>query len=84
MIEQDRNWHLDKRVPIALIVTISLQTAAVIWWASSLSARVDHLERQMADASPRAERLVRVETKLEGLQTGIEEIKRILQGGSRQ
>lgn len=35
------DWHLDKRVPITLIATLALQTAGIVWWASSLSARVD-------------------------------------------
>jgi uncharacterized coiled-coil protein SlyX len=34
-------WHLDKRIPIALIVTIFLQTAFAVSWVTSLSARVD-------------------------------------------
>jgi peptidoglycan hydrolase CwlO-like protein len=33
-------WHLDKRVPIALIVTLCLQTSAAIWWAASINERM--------------------------------------------
>jgi hypothetical protein len=40
-------WHLDKKVPIALIFTMAIQTVGVIWWAASLSTRVDHQERQI-------------------------------------
>lgn len=40
-------WHLDKKVPLALILTMALQTLGVIWWAASLSTRVDHQERQI-------------------------------------
>jgi hypothetical protein len=29
-------WHLDKRIPIALIVTIALQTAMAVWWAAAI------------------------------------------------
>lgn len=77
-MHQDRHWHLDKKVPIALIVTIVLQTSAVIWWASSLSARVDYLERHQAQTAPQGDRLTRVEVKLENVQSGVEEIKRLL------
>ena len=31
-------WHLDKRVPLALIVTLFLQTAGIVWWASTMQA----------------------------------------------
>ncbi len=40
-------WHLDKKVPLALIMTMALQTLGVIWWAASLSTRVEHQERQI-------------------------------------
>ena len=40
-------WHLDKRVPIALIVTIIVQTGGMIWWASGLTHRVDQHGRDI-------------------------------------
>jgi len=39
--EEREHWHLDKRVPISLIVTIMVQTAAFMWFLSSLSHRVE-------------------------------------------
>jgi len=36
----DKHWHLNRRVPIALIITIIMQTIGIVWWATSLSARV--------------------------------------------
>jgi hypothetical protein len=39
-------WHLDKRVPIALILTLLAQTVGIVWWAASLSGQVqDHGRR---------------------------------------
>lgn len=45
--EGDRagGWHLDKRVPIAIILAIFVQTAGVVWWAARLEARVVTLEK---------------------------------------
>ena len=40
----DEGWHLDKKVPLGLIVAILAQTAAVIWWGSSIDARMSTLE----------------------------------------
>jgi predicted hotdog family 3-hydroxylacyl-ACP dehydratase len=31
-------WHLDKRVPLALILTLAAQTLGVGWWAATLQA----------------------------------------------
>ncbi len=41
----DREWHLDKKVPIALIATLLLQTGGLVWWARGLDARVAALEK---------------------------------------
>lgn len=79
----DGNWHLDKRVPIAMILAIAMQTGGWIWWASATAQRLDHVERevqrQMTAAPPQADRLTRVEVKLEAVQDGITEIKRLIQ-----
>jgi hypothetical protein len=37
------DWHLDKKVPIALIVTLLLQAAFAIVWASRMSVEVTHI-----------------------------------------
>ena len=50
----DSQWHLDKKVPIAVIVTILLQTGAIIWWAAGASERLTALERQAAQQAPRS------------------------------
>ena len=71
-------WHLDKRVPIAMIVAICLQTGGLVWWASNISERVNALERSRDSTAPQGDRLTRVEVKPEGVQSGIEEIKHIL------
>lgn len=74
----DRQWHLDRKVPIALIATLVIQTGTIIWWASSLSERVNTLERQAVAAAPQSERLTRVEVKIEAINEGITEIKRLI------
>lgn len=40
------SWHLDKRVPIVLIITLTLNSALGIWYASKLDSRVGFLEFQ--------------------------------------
>lgn len=41
---KEEPWHFDKKVPIALIVTIVVQTVAVVWWASGIHHRVATVE----------------------------------------
>jgi hypothetical protein len=75
----EREWHLDKKVPIAMIVTITLQTVGVIWFAAGLFHRVESLERESMARGTQADRITRLEVRLETVQDGILEIKRILQ-----
>ena len=59
---EDREpWHLDKNVPIALIVTILLQNGAALWWASKLDSRLGMVERRTAEVADHPARIVRLE-----------------------
>ena len=75
----ERDWHLDKKVPIALILMLLVQCGTFIWWASGLSERVNVLERDRAAATVsapvQADRLTRVESKVETVQRDVTEIK---------
>lgn len=63
--QAENHWHLDKRVPIALIVTILMQTAGMGVWVGSIQARVEANERAIMDNADTAERLARIEAILE-------------------
>jgi hypothetical protein len=77
--DNDRAWHLDRRVPIALILALFAQTGSFIWWASGINQRVSALEEkqtiQSASAPMQSDRLTRVETKVETIQRDVTEIK---------
>lgn len=69
------NFHIDKRIPVALLFAIVVQTAGAAWWASGqayalaqaiedgkrLEARVDRFETQRDDMQVR---VIRIEEKL--------------------
>jgi hypothetical protein len=75
---EERQWHLDKRVPLALIMTIVGQTVVAAWGASNLWTRVGELERQMQIAAPQFERIIRVETKVDAITGSLSEIKAMI------
>ena len=77
--EYESQWHLDKKIPIAIIVTLFIQTGGIIWWAASASARLDQVERAQLASSPHSDRLTRVEVKLENVERGVTEIKSLIQ-----
>lgn len=67
-------WHLDKRVPIALIFAILAQTIAGVWWAATLQGTVNELSRRQlimetqangdgVEAKAFSERLARMEER---------------------
>jgi hypothetical protein len=41
-------WHLDKRIPVALIVTLLGQMAVAIWWARGVDNDVAALKTEQA------------------------------------
>lgn len=60
-------WHLDKRIPVALLIGLMLNAMAGVWWASQINARVDTLERIVLQLSQDHDRIVRMETTLNGI-----------------
>ena len=43
-IDDDDNWHLDRKVTISLIVAMTINMATTVWWASAISAAVATLQ----------------------------------------
>lgn len=57
-------WHLDKRVPVALIISMLAQLLVGVWWASNLAGDVRKLKDEVQRLHTGAEKR---DTKLEGL-----------------
>lgn len=55
-------WHLDKRVPLALIIALIAQTITFGMWVGSINTRVDQLEARADDTQGLRDRLIRIET----------------------
>ena len=51
----NEQWHLDKRVPVALILALCLQGGAGIWWASAANSRLADVERRLDGFAARSE-----------------------------
>jgi hypothetical protein len=46
--QQNDSWHVGKEIPIAMLFAIFLQTAGAIWWAATMSTKLDDLSYQVA------------------------------------
>lgn len=69
-----RNWTVDKRIPIALVLTIAIQTAGAVWWVSSINSRVVSLEDGFNSIASHDARIVRLETTGEHIQRSLQSI----------
>jgi Tfp pilus assembly protein PilO len=44
----DYRWHLDRRVPLALLFGLSLQVVAFVWWVSGISHDMAQVKTNMS------------------------------------
>lgn len=83
------SWHFDKRIPIALILAIAVQTGGAIWWAAGVNAYIEDDKRSEASIVERVKavekggdeaalRLVRFEVLLEGVTDQLKEQRQLL------
>jgi ferredoxin-NADP reductase len=81
--DRDRYWHISRGIPVAPMLAmlgyVATQVAFGAWFASSMNTRVEAIERAQIQAAPQGERLTRVEEKLVAVQSGIMDIKSLLQ-----
>jgi len=78
--EGETRWHLDRRVPIALIATIAIQTFGAGWLFSQMENRVTQLERradlQAAVTRDIPEKLGRLDEQVRAVRDMLERIDR--------
>jgi hypothetical protein len=79
--ESDSTWHIDRKIPLSLILAICLQTVGAIWLASSFNERLNVIEAKMLVMAPQGDRLTRVEVNLEQIKDSLGEIKAVLRKG---
>lgn len=66
--------ELDKRIPIAFLVTIALQTGGLAFWLGQLSTRIDQLERQVVRSQEQRDKLIAMEVQLQNIKTLLERL----------
>lgn len=80
--DSKQNWTVDKRIPLALVITITLQTGGLVWWAATISSRVASLEeyrqQQIPAATAREGRIIRLETLAQGVAESLTDVKSTL------
>jgi hypothetical protein len=65
-------WHIEKKIPIGLIITVVAQTVGIVWFAATLTSRVSDLERvrivydnRIKEVDGRIDKAIEAQTKID-------------------
>ena len=72
-------WRFDKRIPIALLITLFLQISSALIWATQLNARVETLEDEQNGQLGFAEKLARIDERVKAVKQDVEYIKYMIE-----
>lgn len=86
LAEMKEGWHLDKKVPLSIILAIVAQTAVLFMWGARLDQRVTQIETTSANhtivieamrtnQSDTKSTLARMDERLAATSDGVKEIK---------
>jgi hypothetical protein len=86
---EDSHWALDKKIPIALIISMFFQVGIAGWWISGLNSRVEQLERgadkiqihsvqNNDEMTTVKERILKLEINLTNINTKLDEIRDLI------
>lgn len=70
----------ERRVPVALIAALAVQTLGGLVWAGGAAARIATLEQRVGEQRLVAERLARLEEQGVATRQAVERIERRLEG----
>ncbi|MEM9572105.1 MAG: hypothetical protein AAF996_11605 [Pseudomonadota bacterium] len=65
----------ERKISWAIIVALAVQAASALIWAGAAAQRIDVLEQQVDDNRPTAERLARLEARLDAVQDQLARIE---------
>jgi len=59
-MKREDSWHLSKSVPITFIVAIGLQTAALVWYVSTLDSAIKQNSKDILRNETRLDQIERI------------------------
>ena len=94
MEQNNEAWHLDKKVPVAIILTIVGQFLIGLWFVAKLDAKVEEQAARLAkteaqvvaidrEARDFGNRIVRIEEKTSSMLTILQRIERFIDSNRR-
>lgn len=81
-VAQPEAWHLDKKVPIAIIISLLIQTVTFISiaasWKTSVESRLEYLEKADDVKSSQGDRILILEQQLKYILDSLARIEKKL------
>lgn len=59
-MKKEDSWHLSKSVPITFIVAVGLQTAALVWYVSTLDSAIKQNSKDILRNETRLDQIERI------------------------
>lgn len=84
--ERGSRWHVGKEIPLALLASVLIQTAALVWWARGQLAVVEDHEKRLSslekerDVARVAERIAVIEAAIVDIRRSNERLEQLLSG----
>ncbi|MFZ3035376.1 MAG: hypothetical protein WA138_15350 [Parvibaculum sp.] len=72
---ENSGWRIDRHVPVALVLTILLQTGAALMWSGAAAERLSALERRTARTDEVVERTARLEEQAKDMRATLTRIE---------
>ncbi len=73
--EESRSWRIDRRVPLALVFAVMMQTGVGLVWAGSAAQRLDMLETGADESRELIERTTRLEERTRSIDATVTRIE---------
>lgn len=73
--EEPSKWHVDRTIPLALIIALLTQTAGAVWWARGIDARIEALEKGDAGRTAQATQLNDIAIEIAALKERTDSVK---------
>ena len=72
---ENSGWRIDRHVPVALVLTILLQTGAALMWSGAAAERLSALERRTSRTDEVVERTARLEEQAKDMRAALTRIE---------
>ncbi len=72
---EQSGWRIDRHVPVALVLTIVLQTGAALMWSGAAAERLSALEVRSARTDEVIERTARLEEQSKAMRASLMRIE---------